>query len=100
MALATLRYHDPNCSGCPACNARHAATLDETRSRRQAVETQRAAADRLIPPDPYAKATEKAPRPPCPFDTPGYTGRDGVPPDPYKAGIDRMRTEQRKKENR
>lgn len=56
MTLATLRYHDPNCSGCPACREDYAAMLDETpaqAARRCAAATQtamRAAAARTSRP--------------------------------------------------
>ena len=30
MARFTQSAHDPNCSGCPCCNTRYAAMLDET----------------------------------------------------------------------
>ena|SRR5450759_107665 len=58
------------------------------------------------PPDPYKSGldamrrglpvTVEPPKPPCPFDTPGYDGKSGVPPDPYSAGLARMKTENKK----
>ena len=124
MRLATLSYHDPNCSGCPACSARHAVMLDETPTQtamRCAVET-RAMVLRFAAqptrktesewrehwakklqgygtivtetPDPYASATYRVKPAPCPYDSPDYAPH-GQPPDPYAAGIDRLRKEKK-----
>jgi|GEM_PF-5054229 len=41
-----------------------------------------------------AAAKPVMPKPPCPFDTPGYDGKSGVAPDPYRAGLEKMRKEQ------
>jgi hypothetical protein len=89
-------------SGDTAARERYVAALRTTTLRTTTLRTT-TPPNAFTPPDPYAadlaKMRKDAPappvahKPPCPFDTPGYTGSNGVPPDPYKAGIEQLQKE-------
>jgi hypothetical protein len=102
--LATLNYHDPHCSGCPACSEDHAALLSmapQEYSRWLAADTRalRSAStfrvsqpeDPPSPPDGYADALAKrgAPKPVCPYDDSQYSRTN--PPNSYEIAVERLK---------